>query len=633
MESETAKVADATDGTVDTTDAIDSAKAEKQDDEGAKTSSGAAEASGAAAETGSAAGKASNQGTAPVPSSSSSSLYRPRYTGRVKSFSEQKGFGFIDCSETLAKFGRDVFVHKNQIWEAPLVYLGSEVTFEVDLNENGQPQARKLQPVLSDISDSSAGCGGWGMNSWNYANSWTNSWAGGGDWSGYGNWGGYDSYANSAYETSLEEIEEQLRQCQSTSACVRLIEQHLNRFQKKQLVKALYQLGLCRHNERLDDAQSGKVAVNLVEALAAVDPSQLEMEEVNQVLWALAMLPEIVEKDIVKNYVVSIGMTVSHSYQNHTPSQMISFLNSMTWLLKDDEGDGLISKVTTKFSDWVIGDGGFKRFPEHEMRQWMDFLSTFSGQSRQPGDSPSSMYGKGPSSLMKGGLAGCKGSGKPEYYAGGLKGDPRAAFGKGAGGKPSYYKGGYDARDDMYAASMMQKGVGPWQGNGRGGMMPDMPPGKGQYPMMPEMDKGGKGMLPPPSKGSCSSGGGYGIGGYFGPPPGGSSCSGSGCGGCDGLTKGDPGLGGKGMPGKGPGGYPPSGPGKGGCGCSGGCGGCGCGGCGCGGGGCGLGGCFAPPDGGCLSGPPGYKGMGKAPLKGGGPCGGGFGGGKGMPTY
>lgn len=57
----------------------------------------------------------------------------------IRSFDAEKGFGFIDCPESYGRFGRDVFIHKNQIGNLD---VGMEVVFFIDVNKNGHPQAR-----------------------------------------------------------------------------------------------------------------------------------------------------------------------------------------------------------------------------------------------------------------------------------------------------------------------------------------------------------------------------------------------------------------------------------------------------------------------------------------------------------
>lgn len=68
---------------------------------------------------------------------------KTRYTGLIKSFNMEKGFGFIACDETMAAFGRDVYLHTNQ-FDGHAV--ADTVTFRVEL-VRGSPQARELAAV------------------------------------------------------------------------------------------------------------------------------------------------------------------------------------------------------------------------------------------------------------------------------------------------------------------------------------------------------------------------------------------------------------------------------------------------------------------------------------------------------
>merc|ERR1712039_190874 len=61
------------------------------------------------------------------------------FTGTVKSFNENKGFGFIACDEIMEQFGGDVFLHHQQFRG---LEVGQEVTFEVFLNKDQKPQAK-----------------------------------------------------------------------------------------------------------------------------------------------------------------------------------------------------------------------------------------------------------------------------------------------------------------------------------------------------------------------------------------------------------------------------------------------------------------------------------------------------------
>lgn len=71
----------------------------------------------------------------------------PRFTGAIKSYNPASGFGFVDCAATFAKFHRDVFLHHSQLGDCE---LGQQVTFEVALNDRGQPQAKAVRPLETD---------------------------------------------------------------------------------------------------------------------------------------------------------------------------------------------------------------------------------------------------------------------------------------------------------------------------------------------------------------------------------------------------------------------------------------------------------------------------------------------------
>lgn len=69
-----------------------------------------------------------------------------RYIGRIKSFNAKNGFGFIDCPPAHDRWGRDVFIHKN--WMGDLK-VGTDISFHVEHNKEGMPQARDVIDHLS----------------------------------------------------------------------------------------------------------------------------------------------------------------------------------------------------------------------------------------------------------------------------------------------------------------------------------------------------------------------------------------------------------------------------------------------------------------------------------------------------
>lgn len=67
------------------------------------------------------------------------------YTGILKSFNREMGFGFIACEETHEAFGRDVFVHPSTVGD---LQVGAEVDFHLFVEpQRGFPQARGVTPA------------------------------------------------------------------------------------------------------------------------------------------------------------------------------------------------------------------------------------------------------------------------------------------------------------------------------------------------------------------------------------------------------------------------------------------------------------------------------------------------------
>jgi len=51
-------------------------------------------------------------------------------------------FGFVQCDETFALYGDDVFLHSTQVEE---VRVGNRISFQVQVSAKGRPQAINLQ--------------------------------------------------------------------------------------------------------------------------------------------------------------------------------------------------------------------------------------------------------------------------------------------------------------------------------------------------------------------------------------------------------------------------------------------------------------------------------------------------------
>ncbi|CAD7967570.1 unnamed protein product [Amoebophrya sp. A25] len=72
------------------------------------------------------------------------------HLGIIKSYNEQKGFGFIQCPEIEAHFGCDVFMHRREMNETHMV--GKEVQFTIQLNQKGKPQASEITVIGDGVT-------------------------------------------------------------------------------------------------------------------------------------------------------------------------------------------------------------------------------------------------------------------------------------------------------------------------------------------------------------------------------------------------------------------------------------------------------------------------------------------------
>jgi len=74
------------------------------------------------------------------------------YVGMVKSYAPNQGYGFIECPEVLDMYKSDVFLHKNQVDGSPRgkCFPGDKVRFTLEMNRNGKPQARSIEPFAEE---------------------------------------------------------------------------------------------------------------------------------------------------------------------------------------------------------------------------------------------------------------------------------------------------------------------------------------------------------------------------------------------------------------------------------------------------------------------------------------------------
>jgi len=91
-------------------------------------------------------------------------LVERRSNGTIKSYSEEKGFGFIACSELRDVFGNDVFLHASQLPSG--CEIGMPVNFAVVLNAENKPQAYDLQPAVRAAKSGGKGKKGGAGDGW-----------------------------------------------------------------------------------------------------------------------------------------------------------------------------------------------------------------------------------------------------------------------------------------------------------------------------------------------------------------------------------------------------------------------------------------------------------------------------------
>lgn len=322
-----------------------------------------------------------------------------QYQGNIRSFNKQKGFGFIDCQDTLQMFGRDVFVHNNQMAESGLV-VGQAVLFEVELSKAGQPQARRLQPYVSpdDLSAvwasyamgqrpksmSGNSCMGGGCMPLGQAGSSSSSGAGaaqrrsgpqGTPASATALRGPLGSAAAEA--RSFEPIEEMLWNATGPAMMWEIIEQHGHLFGKAHVTIALYQIGLCRQYQH--GGRHVSLTSALVDRLVIFNPCELTIDEASRVLWALTQLEEVRDHKKSHDFAMQLGVEAAKRLDDFNPSQMAKFVTSLARLTKEPGEDDVVGQLIESFSDHALGSGRMPRFPPDEMRAWTDFLQSLSG--------------------------------------------------------------------------------------------------------------------------------------------------------------------------------------------------------------------------------------------------------------
>lgn len=305
--------------------------------------------------------------------------WKPQYQGRLRSFVEQKGFGFIDCQETYSLYGRDVFVHRMQIQESGVI-VGQHVYFDVELNNKGHPQARNIVAVNPHEAMQ------WGdpYNSWGYGNMSYGNYGGCGFNGGYtyGGGGGSSGGGNNNRNTfeppasdTLPQFEEELRKCNTEQAINDIIELYGQHFTKGHVVAALYQLGLCRQKPRSDsEPKNVGLAAALLERIMQIPSKTFAAEEASRVVWALAALDEVQTNSRAGEYAMELGAQARARLSEFNPAQMATLVGALSRIVRKPSDDALVAEITTKFSEYASGNGSFPKFPQQDLKIWTQFL-------------------------------------------------------------------------------------------------------------------------------------------------------------------------------------------------------------------------------------------------------------------
>jgi len=285
-----------------------------------------------------------------------------------------------------------------------------------------------------------------------------------------------------------EPIELMLRKCTGSADMWELIEQYGHSFGKKQVVAALYQLGLCREYERRTIHASLTNA--LLDRLVLFPAKDLTADEAAHVLWAFATLEEVHSHQNAHRFAMALAQEASKRHHEFSPNLMASFVTSLTRLIRSPEEDDLVGKITTNFSDYALGSGALPRFPPEELRIWTSFLQEVSAPSYPGGQ----QYGALARVRPPDGSGPFWGPPGPRPMHTGLSGQA-----KGKGGVDGGMEGKAGYGPDMYNSGRHLMGTSA------GGMpmgLGGCGPGKGLGPS----SAGGKGRYPPPGKGSYGTG-------------------------------------------------------------------------------------------------------------------------------
>jgi len=77
------------------------------------------------------------------------------YSGTVKSFNAERGWGFVTSEELHQTFGKDIFLHRRDLEESYLPSTGEEIQLCVEIDDGGQPVAKNAVPLNRGLGGTS----------------------------------------------------------------------------------------------------------------------------------------------------------------------------------------------------------------------------------------------------------------------------------------------------------------------------------------------------------------------------------------------------------------------------------------------------------------------------------------------
>lgn len=263
---------------------------------------------------------------APTLTDPTQSLWKPQYKGKIKSFNDSKGFGFIDSEKARTTFGRDVFIHKNQIdnlgTQSP---QGMEVQFEIELNKNGQPQARNVVALSRGGNDNGR-------------------------------------------------IDPQLQECSTSYQIYEVVSLHGANLTYHEVITALYQLSITRKFETWAVGVPPHFARALIERLMAENVEKLSEQDISKIIFAIMSLEEVQITSVRKYVFEDLAAEIKRNVKKFHPTEMANLIGSISALRRTQREDEVVADITMNYS--AIVSAASNPFPAHETDVWRRFLAS-----------------------------------------------------------------------------------------------------------------------------------------------------------------------------------------------------------------------------------------------------------------